>query len=133
MKWKQIGSHIVHWLLETVLFALFPLFLYLIFRWIFQLRADPTQQYITELCSCTLAVAVADSSELAKDKYRKKRMRSYLIPFHVILSLFFATVYGVMYLLQLTDYPLSAQSIQNMFITVKVICVSHFAFSVSAK
>lgn len=129
IKWKRIIFNIIHWLLATVLFAVFPLFLYLLFRWIFQLKVNPTQQYIAELCSCTLTIIAADFVELTKDKYRKKKMRKHLTSLQVLLSLFFAMVYGVIYLFQLTGYLLLPQTMQKLFITVKIACASNFIFS----
>ena len=129
MKWKRIFYNIIHWLLETVLFALFPLILFYFFYWAFQLNINPIRQCISEVCSCTLAIIVADFTELAKDKYRLKGMRGFLMPIHVLLSLLFALLYGAVYFCMVTEYSLQLQVIQNIFAMMKLICLFHFCFS----
>ena len=129
MRWKPIFINLLHWFLETVLLALLPLVLYAILHWMFQLEMDPIRQYISELCSCTLAFAAANSVELAKDKYRRRGMRGLLMPLYIVLLLLFALLYGAVYFCMVSEYSLDVQVVRNIFSVMKLICFFHIGFS----
>lgn len=126
---RRICRNLAKWTIQTVIFSLFPLILYILIHWIFQLKGDPTAHYISAIGTFTLVISSSVVIELSKEKYRDTAIKEIVFPTYLALVFIFFMIYISITLCSELEIALEPKIINHIFLALKLISGIQFVIA----